>query len=146
MEAALLGLWLALLVAGHTPTGRTLRRALIEAPARWLMRWSRGDLLLMLLLVAGAALVIWLMENEGRLLLAMFGPEVVSTLMMLELGTWLDGVVTLVAMGSALRLRGLRHWLAMRLPGARPRAVRTRRVRRPSAANDSEDGPTALAA
>ncbi|MHA6719651.1 hypothetical protein ACX40Y_09370 [Sphingomonas sp. RS6] len=146
MVATLLGLWLALLLAGETPVGQMLRRGLIEAPARWLMRWSRGDLLLTLLVVTGAALLIWLMEDEGRLLIGMFGPELVSTLMMFEVSAWLDALVTLVAMGSALRLRGVRQWVTMRLPRRRARAVRTRRAKRPAAANDGEDGPVALAA
>lgn len=146
MTVTLLMLWLTLLVAGDTPVGRLLRRGLVEAPARWLLRRSRGDLLLMLLIVAGAAAILWLMEDEGRLLLGMFGPEMVSALTMVEVSAWLDGLVTLVAMGSALRVRGVRQWVAMHLRIARPRAVRTRRVRRPGAANDSEEGPAALAA
>ena len=63
----LLLFWFALLVADGTPIGRTLRWMLVDVPAGWCNRWSRGDMLLVFTLLAGAALILWLMEAEGRL-------------------------------------------------------------------------------
>lgn len=146
IQTTLLLLWFALLVAGDTPVGRTLRRVLVEAPARWCGRWSRGDVLLVLCLLAGAALILWLMEAEGRLFLAMLGPDIVAGAGMLELGTLLDVAVTAIAVFTTLRVQGLRHWMTARFGRRLPRARRTRRQGRP-AANDDGDGPAfALAA
>lgn len=142
----LLLLWFALLVAGDTPAGRTLRRVLVEAPARWCNRWSRGDVLLVLTLLAGAALILWLMEAEGRLFLGMLGPDIVAGASMLELGTLLDVAVTALTVFATLRVKGLRHWATARFARRIPRARRTQRsARKP--ANDDGDGPVfALAA
>lgn len=139
----LLLLWFALLVAGDTPAGRTLRRVLVEAPARWCNRWSRGDVLLVLTLLAGAALILWLMEAEGRLFLGMLGPDIVAGASMLELGTLLDMAV---AVFTTLRVRGLRHWVAARFGRGLPRARRTRRPARKPANDDSDRPVFALAA
>lgn len=141
LEAGLLLLWLALFAAGDTPIGRAMRRMLIEHPARRLSRWSRGQVLLVVLTLMVAAAILWVMADEGRLLLGMFGPEVAGALTTFEVSAWLDALVTLAATASALRVRGMRQWLATRMRrGGRPRAVRARRVRRPGAANDDAEG------
>ncbi|MGN7998431.1 hypothetical protein [Sphingomonas sp. 22176] len=146
IQVTLLLFWFALLVADGTPIGRTLRRLLVETPARWCNRWSRGEVLLVLMLLAGAALILWLMEAEGRLFLGMMGPDIVAGASMLELGTLLDVAVTAVTVFATLRVQGLRHWVAARFSRHLPRARRTRRPARP-AANDDGDGPAfALAA
>ncbi|WP_333572991.1 hypothetical protein [Sphingomonas sp.] len=140
IQGALFLLWLALLVAGDTPVGRRLRAALVEAPARWLNRWSRGDVLLILLLLAGAAAILWLMEAEGRLFLSMVAPDVLAGASMLELGTLLDAAVTATAVFTTLRIRGLRLWLTARFARRLPRSRRARPQRR-CPANDDGDGP-----
>lgn len=146
IQVTLLLFWFALLVADGTPVGRTLRRILVEAPARWCNRWSRGEVLLILTLLAGAVLILWLMEAEGRLFLGMMGPDIVAGASMLELGTLIDVAVTAVTVFATLRVKGLRHWVAARFSRRLPRARRTRRTARP-AANDDGDGPAfALAA
>lgn len=146
VQATLLLFWCALLMAEGTPIGQTLRRLLVEAPARWCNRWSRGDVLLILTLLAGAALILWLMEAEGRLFLGMLGPDIVAGASMLELGTLLDVAVTALTVFATLRVKGLRQWATARF--AR-RMSRARRTRRPAGnpANDDGDGPAlALAA
>jgi len=97
----LLLFWFALLVADGTPIGRTLRWMLVEVPAGWCNRWSRGDMLLVFTLLAGAALILWLMEAEGRLFLGMLGPDIVAGASMLELGTLLDVAVMAVTVPMA---------------------------------------------
>lgn len=147
LATGLLLMWLALFAAGDTPVGRAMRAIGVDAPARRLSRWSRGQVLLVVLTLAVAAAIIWVMEDEGRLLLGMFGPEVVGALTAFEVSAWLDGLMVVAATGSALRVRGMRHWLAARMRrGGRARTVRARRVRRPGAANDDADGPAAQAA
>lgn len=146
IQTTLLLLWFTLLVAGDTPVGRTLRRMLVVAPARWCCRWSRGDMLLVLVLLAGAALILWLMEAEGRLFLGMLGPDIVAGASMLELGTLLDVAVTAVAVFTTLRVQGLRQWVAARRVRHLPRARRTRRPARPAANDDGDEPAFALAA
>lgn len=80
LATGLLLMWLALFAAGDTPVGRAMRAMGVDAPARRLSRWSRGQVLLVVLTLAVAATIIWVMEDEGRLLLGMFGPEVVGAL------------------------------------------------------------------
>lgn len=140
IQTTLLLLWFGLLVAGDTPVGRTLRRVLVQAPARWCNRWSRGDVLLILCFLAVAALLLWLMEAEGRLFLGMFGPDILAGASMLELGTLLDVAATAIAVFTTLRVQGLRHWMTARFGRRLPRTRRTRRPGR-RAANDDGDGP-----
>lgn len=146
IQATMLLFWFALLVAHGTPIGRTLHRVLVEAPARWCNRWSRGDVLLILALLAGAAIILWLMEAEGRLLLGMIGPDIVAGASMLELGTLLDVAVTAVTIFTALRMKGLRHWVASRFARRVPRTRRARRLARKPANDDGEGPAFALAA
>ncbi len=140
IQTTLLLLWFALLVAGDTSVGRTLRRVLVQAPARWCNRWSRGDVLLILCFLAVAAAILWLTEAEGRLFLGMFGPDILACASMLELGTLLDVAVTAIAVFTTLRVQGLRHWMTARFGRRLPRTRRTRRPGR-RAANDDGDGP-----
>ncbi|WP_294330686.1 hypothetical protein [uncultured Sphingomonas sp.] len=146
IQATLLLFWFALLVAEGTPIGRALRRLLVEAPAHWCNRWSRGDVLLILTLLAGAALILWLMEAEGRLFLGMLGPDIVAGASMLELGTLLDVAVTALTVFATLRVKGLQQWATARFARCMRRARRIRRpARKPT--NDDGDGPAfALAA
>lgn len=138
MIHALLLLWLALLVSGDTRAGRMLRHALVVGPARWLSRWTRGELLLLLLGALFAATVLWVMEEEGGVLLAMIGPELIGWMAMFDIGALLDAALVTVTMASVLRLRDFRQAILRRLP--RPRAPRSRRAVRPRSI-DPEDGP-----
>ncbi|MET3711366.1 hypothetical protein ABIC65_002068 [Sphingomonas trueperi] len=145
-QVTLLLFWFALLVADGTPIGRTLRRVLVEAPARWCNRWSRGEVVLVLGFVAAAVAIVWVMETEGAVVFGMMAPEAIAWASMFETGTLVDIAITTVTVFTALRVQGLRHWMAARFSRRLPRARRTRRPARP-AANDDGDGPAfALAA
>ncbi|WP_448662207.1 hypothetical protein ACG3SL_16245 [Sphingomonas sp. CJ20] len=148
IQGALLMLWLALLVAGDTPAGRTLRRIMVEAPARLLLKWSRVGKVATVAIVTLTALAAWLLDEEGRMIVTMMAPEAIAWFSMFEVSLWVEAVVTLAATASLLRVRGSMTWVAMRLlPArrARPRAAATRRPRR-APANDSEEAPGRLRA
>ncbi|NLS27413.1 hypothetical protein S2M10_24090 [Sphingomonas sp. S2M10] len=146
IQGALLLFWFALLVADGTPIGRTLRRVLVEAPARWCNRWSRGEVVLVLGFVAAAAAIVWVMETEGAVVFGMMAPEAIAWASMFEIGTLVDIAITTVTVFTALRVKGLRHWVAARFSRRLPRARRTRRTARPTANDDAEGPAFALAA
>ncbi len=142
---ALLGLWLAMRVADGTPVGRTLRHWLVDRPARRLSRISRGQVLLVLAIVGVSLVLIWLLENDGRMLVAMGLPDVVSLAVAIDAASLLDLTLVAVVAASAIRVRTVASWIrsSARPRRSRNRAARTRRMRTP--ANDDEDRP-ALAA
>lgn len=134
-----IGLWLALLAARGTPVGRSLQRLLVEMPARRLSRINRGQVLLWCALIGIAVMTIWLLENDGRMLLAFGLPDIASVAVALDLGTLLDVTLVAIAAASVVRVRALGTWLRGRATSRRPRR-RTIRVHRPGPpANDDED-------
>ncbi|MDB5679897.1 hypothetical protein [Sphingomonas bacterium] len=144
MLGALLGLWLALWVASDTPIGRTLQHWMVERPAARLSRISRGQVLLILTLTGVAVALIWLLENDGRMLIAMGLPDVLSLAVAIDAASLLDLALVAVIAVSTIRVRAVVNWLrprATRRP--RARSIRVRRARPP--ANDDEERP-ALAA
>lgn len=144
MLGVVLGLWLAIWAAGDTPLGRTLRRWTVERPAARLSRISRGQILLMLTLAGIAVALIWLLENDGRMLVAMGLPDIVGLAMAIDAASLLDLALVAVVAASAIRIRTIATRLrsvAARRP--RARAVRVRRLRPP--ANNDDERP-ALAA
>ncbi|THD36085.1 MAG: hypothetical protein E7773_09115 [Sphingomonas sp.] len=145
MLGALLGLLLALRVAEGTPIGRTLQLWLLERPASRLSRISRGHLLLFLTIAGVAVGLIWLLENDGRMLVAMGLPDVVGLAMTIDAASLIDLALVAVIAASAIRVRAVVGWVHQRAALRRPRTrtVRTRRAKPP--ANDDEDRP-ALAA
>ena len=140
-----LGLWLALWTAGDTPVGRTLRRWMVERPAVRLSGISRGQVLLMLTLAGIAVALIWLLENDGRMLVAMGLPEMASLAVAIDAASLLDLALVAMIAASTIRVRAVSTWVRQRIAPRRSRArtVRTRRSKPP--ANDDEDRP-ALAA
>ena len=145
MLGALLGFWLAILLAGDTPIGRTLRHWTVARPAARLSRISRGQILLMLTLAGVAVALIWLLENDGRMLVAMGLPDVLGLAMAIDAASLIDLALVAVIAASTVRVRSIATWLRRSAAPRRPRArtVRKRRIERP--ANDDEDRP-ALAA
>lgn len=143
--ALALGLWLLSRAADGTPIGRTMRRWLVERPAERLSRISRGQVLLMLTLAGIAIALVWLLEDDGRMLVAFGLPDVAGLAVAIDLGTLLDVTLVAIVAASTIRVRAVVASLRARpMPRRpRPRTVRTRRPRPP--ANDGEDRP-ALAA
>jgi len=134
-----IGLWLALLAARGTPIGRSLQRWLVDLPARRLSRIKRGQILLWCVLIGIAVTTVWLLENDGRMLLAFGLPDIAGVAVALDLGTLLDVTLVAITAASVVRVRAIGTWLRDRAPSrrARGRTIRTRRPRPP--ANDDED-------
>ncbi|NIJ22097.1 hypothetical protein FHS95_003808 [Sphingomonas naasensis] len=143
----LAGLWLALLAAGDTATGRTMRRILVEAPARALNNVHRGQYLMLLLLILVGGTLGWLTEGESLRMMMMGAPELVGMLASLELGVFVDVLAVALLTASTVRIRTV--IVLLRAPFARraPRARRTHSApQRQTPANDDDRPAPALAA
>jgi hypothetical protein len=142
MTAILLGLWATLLLSRGTPIGRWLEATLVVTPARRLSKVSPGQWLVLAALLVSVGAILWFLEEEGRLLLGMAGPEIVGFLSAAEVTAYADILVaTLVAL-SAGAPRGVAAQVRHRIARARGRTTRrhphVRADKRPS--NDDEPG------
>lgn len=134
-----------MMIFPDTPTGKALRRLLVEAPARTLSRLTPGHLLIALALVGASILVVLLFEAEGVRLLGLAVPEGLAWVAAFDVATFLDvfAAAAMIAAGARLRslqdlARSARAWtrsLASRVLRAPHRAGRgrRRRARRPGA-------------
>lgn len=144
MIVALLWLWLGMLVAGDTPTGRLMRRWSVEKPAVRLSRISRTQVTLaMLLIVIG--LGAWgVMGHDGLSLYGMAMPELTGMLASIEMTSFIDATIAVTLVATSVRWSAVRTAVAQRLGRVRARSVRTRRAERRTPSNDDE-GPARLA-
>ncbi len=150
LALTLAGLWLMMGIGRHTPIGRGLHRALVEAPCRWLSGISRGQVLLTVLILAIVVGVVWLLENDGRMLVAMGLPEFMGFAAAIDLPALLDLAAVAMVAAGAVGVKAVKAWLAARLarPASRRRHVRTRCGHRPDrpSANDDDRPAIRLAA
>jgi hypothetical protein len=144
----LLGLWLTLLVSKGTPTGNWLHRVLVVAPAAWLSRWTRGQVILLGGLIGLMLLVMLTFGHDGAALAGLSLADALPAIASIEITAYLDTLVTVVAAASVLRAGHAVRWLRVRLAHRRNarRAPRTARRQRPTRANDDSEGPARLAA
>jgi hypothetical protein len=143
----LLTLWLALLTARGTPVGNFLHRWLVDRPVQRLARIRRGQVLLGIALLSAIVVTIWLLENDGRMLVAMGLPDVLAFATAIDLATLLDFAAVALVAGAAIRVRSVVAWVVQRtVRRPRQRAPRTRRAARPPAANDDDRPAFARAA
>ena len=121
------------------PVGATLRRGLVETPARTLNRLTRGRVVgLILILVLGVAAVA-LFESEGLRLFSMAAPDLVAWTLMFDVTVIFDLVVLTASLRIVAGWRGLGRateavlGLGRRLRRSVRRSAgsRTRRIRRP---------------
>jgi hypothetical protein len=139
-------LWLLLLAGRGTPVGQLLHQVLVQGPARRLSRITRGQVMLALLLGVLVIGLVWLLEEEGRLLVAMGLPEVASYAAAVDLAGFLDlAGVAFVAAGS-VRVRALFARLRQRPIRARRPKQRSTRPRRVARGANDDEGRPALAA
>lgn len=140
LAIGLLLVWAALLLAGTTRTGRSMRVALIDRPAAWLNRFTRGQAIFLGISLLFAALLFWIMEEEGLRLFSMYVPELMGLLASVEFTAAIDAVAVAIATAASVRLRGLAAWARTRVPGRAPR-IRAQRTRRPAPPANDADGP-----
>ena len=145
----LLGLWLTMTVAPATPIARVLGTWMVEKPAAWLARLTRGHIVV----TVTAFLVVWAAASwlDGELLgfLGMGTPDMVAWAVTFDIATYADVAAAIVLASSTMRMRGLASRVvnAVRRPAARHRRARKGlRPPRPTPSNDDEDGRTRLAA
>jgi hypothetical protein len=134
-----------------TPIGIALRHALIDRPAARLMRATRGDAAVMVLLMMTAAMVTLVGEGDGIGMLAMGAPDVAVWITTFEVSAYVDILIALGAAASGLRLRGaVARYAGIFARGGRARttdrARRSRKMRPSEADNDDEPGLLARAA
>ncbi len=145
--------WLVMATAPQTPIGRDMRLVLIDKPAVRLLRFTRGDAAVMVLLMLTAAMVTLVGEGDGIRLLTLAAPDVAIWITTFEISAYVDILMALAAAASSLRVRGfMTRWLGVFTcrPGAKAhqRAIRSRKKRSTVADNDDDRHwrQTALAA
>lgn len=143
MLTALLGIWAAMLIAGDTPIGRSLRRWLVEKPAARLSRISPTQVALVLLLTVTGVGAYLLLGHEGLGMFGMMMPELTGLLASVEVTALIEAGVTALVVATSVQWRAVRAAAVQRMRGVRARSVRSRRVGRPASANDDE-GPAGL--
>ena len=142
--ALLLG-WAALLLAGTTPAGQSMRTMLIERPAAWLNRFSRGQAIFAASLMLVAALIFWIMGEAGLRVASMFAPELIGLLASIEFTAAIDAIAVAIATAASVRLRDVCPGRCIFTHATTPRSRRARRTKRPSPpANDTDRPAPAL--
>ena len=146
----------------ETPTGRSLRRLLVDLPARKLAQLTPGTVIFGLLVVLAIALAIGLFRTDGIFLVAQGLPEGVAWCATFDVATYLDVIALAWLLAAMVRLRAAYDALrvladqAKRLAqcwvtqlrvrdrdGARARSRRTDRKCPPPAQDDEPAWPAA---
>ncbi len=142
----LAGLWLMMWIGRDTPIGRGLHRVMVEALCRWLSSISYGQVLLTILMLTLIVGIVWLLENDGRMLVAMGLPEVMGFAAAIDLSALLDVAAVAVIAAGTVRMRAVKAWLIARFtrPASRQRPVRSRRTRRPDRPSANDDNRPAI--
>lgn len=128
----LLGLWGLMLAGRETPIGRALYRWMVEFPCRRIAAIQRGQVLLMIVMLAIITGLVWGLENDGRMLVTMGWPEFMAFASAVDLSALLDLAAVAVVSATMVRVRGLRVFLARRGAGFARSMRRAGRVRRPN--------------
>lgn len=139
MLIALISIWAALLMAQGTPIGNRLHRLLVEAPARRLSRIGRGQILFGLLTLSIIVSVIWLLDDDGRMIVTMGLPDFLGFATAIDLSVLLDLAAVAVLAATTIRFRAAGAWMRQKIAPRRPRARRPRGQRPLRPANDDED-------
>ncbi len=134
----LLLLWCAHLLAPATPIGRAIRHAMVVAPAAWLARITRGQVMLTILLIIVVGGLMW-WQREALNVFAMAGPDIAAFLSTFEITTLLDIGAAALATATAVRVRRLDVRLVARPRGSPRRRARHPRPSRIEPANDESD-------
>lgn len=135
--------WLVMATAPQTPIGKAMGHILVEKPAARLLRFTRGDAAVMVLLMMAVMMVTLVGEGDGIRLLTLAAPDVAIWITTFEISAYLDIVIALAAAVSGHRVRGaMARYLGVfaRRPaaGARKRAIRFHKTRSTVADNDDD--------
>lgn len=120
----------------ETPLARTLRRWLVEAPARALNRATIWRLAFYAGLIAAGILMLILFEAEGALLYGLMAPEVLVWATLFDVGLVIDALLITAAILATNGVRAIRTQvsaLAVRAIAVVRRAVRREGRSRPAA-------------
>ena len=147
----------------ETPTGRSLRRLLVDLPARKLAQVTPGKVIFALLVVLAIAAAIGLARTDGIFLVAQGLPDGIAWFATFDVATYLDVIALAWLLAAMVRLRaayeGLRaladqakrlaqRWVTVLRVRGRPGArTRSRRAggKPPRPPRDEEPGWPALA-
>ena len=151
MLIAFVSLWLALVLLPDIPIRRGLRHWMVELPAERLSRVTRGQWLMLGLVLASAALCVWIIGREAPLMIGMGLPDVAMIAFSVVLSSLLDVAVTAMLLSAGVRWRSMAQAMRARVWPARAgsaRRQRARRTRRPqqSATNDDDPAPVRIMA
>jgi hypothetical protein len=143
-----------------TPAGRSLRRLMVDLPARKLAQVTPGHMIFALLIVLAITLAIGLFRTDGIFLVAQGLPEGIAWFATFDVATYLDVIALAWLLSAMVRLRaayqGLRAladqakrlaqgWIAMlRIrdrAGARTRSRRTGGKPRPPPPDEEAGWP-----
>lgn len=149
MIVGFLVLWAMLLWLPDIPMRRGLRRWMVEVPAERLGRVTRGQWLMLGLVLASVVLCVWLIGREAPMLIGMGLPDMALVASSMEMTSLLDAAVTALVLAAGVRWKSVAQAMRARLRIGRPgtaRRRRARRVHRPgrTGANDDDPAPALL--
>jgi hypothetical protein len=121
---------------------------LVEAPAAWLSRWSRRQVVLIGALFGITAILVLILQHDALVIAGFSLPEATAALTSIEITAYLDVMITVATAASVLRAGMAIRWVRARLSRrpARRRDVRTRRRLRLPASDNDDEGPALLVA
>lgn len=156
MLAILIGVVMAMLWTGHaSPSGRWLRRALVEQPAAWLSRVKISHLAVILLSLVAVAGAFCLFDGEGVRVIGASAAEAAAWFIACDVGSYIEAYAVLLALGATRQGRIVLDTVRRRVVRAAKVAVRAharqagspaRRDRSPSDLDPDPEGWSALAA
>jgi|GEM_PF-2846328 len=157
----LMGLAMAMLWSGHpSPSGRWLRRLLVEAPAAWLSRrnaWRLGAVLVAFAVIA--ALIVFEADGEALRIVGSSVAEGAGWFAAFDIGIYIEAYAILLLAGGARYVRAAMQSLQslthaalriVRRAGANghrrvPKRARSAGARRPSKGNSEPEAWPGLA-
>ena len=110
----------------ETPAGRSLRRLLIDLPARKLAQVTPGMVIFALLMVIATAVAIALARSDGIFLVAQGLPEGIAWFATFDVATYLDVIALAWLLAAMVRLRAA--YDAFRVLAARAKRLARRWV------------------
>ncbi|MBB5709977.1 hypothetical protein [Sphingomonas xinjiangensis] len=140
------------MAGANSETGRIMRQAMVELPARAANRITRVHVAMAIVVAIGIAISGVAGENDPARMLVVLAPDLALWLTSLEIGALLEVAAAAgAALGSIGRLdlvrRGAGFFLRVRNRGGRAsRARRSKPRARVSPANDDDDRATVAAA